>query len=918
MSEEEGEVFKLRQDVAPERDAYVAGGDIVFEVSPSAEQVPIPGSLGQKLREIREGLGRTREELAADSGVSVTTISELELGITKRPRRDTVRKLADALGLADDARADFEARRGAPPGRRSRPVPDAVDPTTASGLAVAQGMATRALPHPIRSFTGREEELVSLVRALSDAGGTGIHLIKGMPGVGKTSLAVQAAHQVASSFPDGQFFVDLQGHTQGLKPLKPDEALRSVLHNCLGVPNEVIPRNVNDRTAVYRSLLAGSKTLILLDSAASSAQVRPLLPGDPRCAVIVTSRESLRGLDDREPLSLGTLPEDGATALLRAIAGVERFAAEDPDLGRIVELCGYLPLAIRIIAAWMRDHRFHSAGDVADMLADEHERLAYLQAEDVSVRAAFEVSYKRLPVAEQRLFRRLGLVPGLDFDTHAAASLAGGDASRLLDSLLDHNLLIQQARNRYRLHDLVRVYARSLALREDPAPSRRLLDFYLYAAQAADARLERRSPRPDGIRPVSAPVSMPPLGTAAQARDWGRTELANLDAAARRAAETGRPDFTIAMSMALAQYLRLYGPWQQGLDLDRLAGAMAKGGEDSEGQAAALVHAGVLHRQLSQSPSAKVALGQAVHLYRRLGNRRGLAAALLESGVVKRLSDMTEEGGKDLAEALGLYRELGDRHGEAGALAELGALQRQAGDFKSALRNLHHALDLFRDLGMRYGEAVTLGYLGTVQVTTGAIEDARESLDGALAVYRERGELTGQANMQLFLGSIYRDLGQLENAVLALEEAKDIYEAAGYRRGVAGALTYLGDVQQLNDDSDAAERSISQALEIFREVDDPGGEAEALRHYAVLALATGARDVALARYEQALGLARRIKSRKDEADALEGIAQVHLFTNGVPQARAAYAQALDLYESMNLDQDANRVRQALSGLGGDS
>jgi DNA-binding XRE family transcriptional regulator len=316
-------------------------------------RTPPPRSLGRLLREIRERQGLAIEDLAAASNVSVTTISTLERGITSRPHRATVRKLAGALGFSGDELASFEAagRRGRArsASKSEQNVGDVVDVVVspASGLAAAQGFATQALPYPIRSFTGREEELAELVGALSDADRTGIYVIRGMPGVGKTSLAVQAARQAAGSFPDGQFFVDLQGHTRGLRPLRPEEALRSVLHNCLGMPNEVIPRKLNDRATAYRSLLAGTRTFILLDSAASSAQVRPLLPGDRGCAVIVTSREYLRGLEDAEPLSLGTLPEDNAIALLHKTAGPERLPADDPDLGRIVELCGGLPLAIR-------------------------------------------------------------------------------------------------------------------------------------------------------------------------------------------------------------------------------------------------------------------------------------------------------------------------------------------------------------------------------------------------------------------------------------------------------------------------------------------------------------------------------------------------------------------------------------------
>ena len=887
--------------------------------------IPPYGSFGWQLRELRTGRRLTIEDLADASDVGVVTISELELGKTRTPQRSTVQRLANALNLTPEERAGFEkaSRLDAAVGGRKRAAPgtQAMDDTTAAARTAAtagQGAATRTLPYAIRSFLGREGELCELAAAATDDDRAGIYVLEGMPGVGKTALALHAAHQIAGSFPDGQLFIDLHGYTRGLRPLRSEEALRSLLH-CLGMPNEVIPPKLDERAGVYRSLLAGTRTLIVLDNAASAGQVRPLLPGAVGCPVIITSRKSLRGLDDAVVLGLGTLPENDAIALFGSVAGPGRVRADDPDLGEIIRLCDRLPLAIRIIAAWSRRRAALGLADVLEELRDEHRRLAHLQDEDRGVRAAFELSYGRLFPAEQRMFRRLGLIPGPDFDVCAAESLVPGeDARRLVDSLFDHNLIMQRVPGRYRFHDLVRVYARSLAAGESVAVSGQLLDFYLFSVQASDLRFDRRSPAAGHAAVISAPPATPRLITTEQARAWVSSELANLDASVHYARRLGRPDYVVALSAALAQYFRAYGPWPQALAMHQVAYIAAREARDPAGQAAALVHMGVGQRQLGELGRAATTLTRAASCYRELGERGGLAAALVELGVVERLTGAASDGEKDLSEALKLYQALGDRHGEAGVRAELGALQRQMGKFEAAKESLQQALSLFRGLDVRYGEAITLAYLGGVQWTTGALDTAEECLTGALAIYRERGEPIGQANSLLFLGGVYRDAGLLEEATNVLAEAQTIYREVGYRRGRAGALAFLGSVCTLTGEYEQADRSLRQALELFHDVDDPGGEAETLNHYGALAATVGETGEARTRYTGALALARKISSIKDEADALDGIAGTHLSEGDVRQARICYEEALALYQRMGCDCDMQRVQQALGSLPDDS
>src|ERR1700691_1403853 len=412
-----------------------------------------PVTFAALLRKLRAQARLTQEELAEATGLSPRSVSDLERGIAATPPRETVRLLADGLPLLGSARAEFEAAA------RGRPVP--------AVLAVAAGM--RTLPHDIASFTGRQRELAELVEAAAGAGGVvGIHAIGGVGGVGKTAFAVHAAHRLADRFPGGQIFLPLHGHTPGQQPVDPSDALASLLLTA-GVPPGQIPPGLEARMALWRARLAEKQLLLILDDAADSDQVRPLLPGAGGSLVLVTSRRHLSALDDATAVSLDTLPPGEAAALLARLAGRG----------------GFLPLAIGMVARQLYHHPAWTAAGRAAELASARDRLELMATENLSVTAAFNLSYADLTEGQQRLFRRLGLPPGTDIDGYAAAALDGTDlaaARRELEALYDQYLLTEPAQGRYRLHDLIREHARALAGRLDPGNDRdqataRLLDY---------------------------------------------------------------------------------------------------------------------------------------------------------------------------------------------------------------------------------------------------------------------------------------------------------------------------------------------------------------------------------------------------------------------------------------------------------
>ena len=345
------------------------------------------------LRQLRAEAKLTQEELAQAAGLSPRSVSDLERGINRTAHKDTALMLADALSLAGPERDLFvAAARGKAPAADVLSVRQAVAP---GAFAVA---ATRALPRDTASFTGRQAELIQLLGTLATAaangGVVGIHAIDGMAGIGKTAFAVHAAHRLAGDFPDGQFFLPLHAHTQGQRPVGPADALASLLLTA-GVPAAQIPPGLEARAGRWRDQVAGKKILLLLDDAVGHEQVRPLLPGTAGSLVLVTSRRRLTALDDAMVISLDTLSPEESAALLARLAARSGLRAGDAAVSKITRLCGYLPLAIGMLARQMRHHPAWTPGELATDLAAARDRLALMHAENLSVGAAFDLSYTR-------------------------------------------------------------------------------------------------------------------------------------------------------------------------------------------------------------------------------------------------------------------------------------------------------------------------------------------------------------------------------------------------------------------------------------------------------------------------------------------------------------------------------------------
>jgi tetratricopeptide (TPR) repeat protein/transcriptional regulator with XRE-family HTH domain len=872
-----------------------------------------PGlSFAGLLRRLRDEAGLTQEELAEAARLSPRAVSDLERGVNRTARHDTARLLAGALGLTGPQRALFEAAaRGRTPASQ----------VLAAGDGAAAAAATQTLPRDIASFTGRAAELAYLTDAVTGAaavgrGVVGIYAIGGMAGIGKTAFAVHAAHRLAGAFPDGQFFLPLHAHTPGQRPVDPADALASLLLTA-GVGVQQIPPGLQARAARWRDYLAGKKVLLLLDDVAGHEQVTPLLPGTAGSLVLITSRRHLTALADATAISLDTLPPGEAAALLAQLAGRPGLGSGDGPAGQITRLCGYLPLAIGMLARQLHHHPAWTAADLAADLAATAGRLELMRAENLSVAAAFDLSYQDLTDGQQRLFRRLGVHPGTDIDGYAAAALDGtglAAARRHLDGLYDHYLLAEPARGRYRLHDLLAEHARALAFAGDPADADnaagRLLDYYLHTAAAAGQYIETRNTAPARPLPGEPPAVARPLLTTGQATAWLDAERANLDAAAGFAAGSGRAGYAIAIPAAISGFLFAQGHWDQSAALHRAALAAARQVSDQAGQADAVNELGLLQRATGDHTAAAASHQQALELYRELGDRLGQASALDNLGRVQYETGEYPAAAASHQQALALFRDLGHRVGQALATSNLGNVQSLTADYLAAATSYQQALDMFRDLGHRLGQALATGNLGTVQARTGGYCAAAASLAQALGIYRELGDRLGQAMALHNLGDVQMRTGDYPAAAATQQRALGMFRDIGHRLGQALATGNLGTIQLRTGDYPAAAASLAQALDIYGDLGDRYGQAEVLNDLGEVLARSGDSGQVRDHHAQALAIAREISAPLEEARALEGLGHCLLRDSDPGAAAAHWQQALAIYQRIGAP-DAQRIRETL-------
>ena len=928
-----------------------------FEAALTAGQAAIrAGAWADAARLLREGLGLWRGEPLADIASELLTmrtvprLSELRLLATEaridadlhlgrhaeviaelrqltaaEPLRERLSALlmtalyrdgqrAAALAAYQAARSALLSELGAEPGpdlrRAQREILaeegiSAREPGARPGCGPGSGGQARHpatirswLPPDTPAFTGRHGEIDRITAAAAaPAGGAKVVAIAGMPGVGKTMLAVHAAHLLTGRFPDRQLFIDLRGHTPGQDPLSAEAALGGLLA-ATGADPRYLPDDLAGRAGLWRDKMAGQRAVLILDNAASSVQVAPLLPGAGDCLVLVTSRRHLADLPGAlVPVLLEVLPPDQAREMFLRLAP-RAAAGACPAAAELTELAGRLPLAISLLARVLRRHPVWTLGDLA---AETKARLLTLTAEDDSVAAAFEVSFEHLRPGQQELFRHLGLYPGVTVDAYAAAALAGiplDQAAAWLDALHGEGLLTETGYRRYGMHDLIRRYAADQAaaglsgLRCTALG--RLVDYYQHTAARAGAFLARQAPGSPGRAPAR-PAAAPGLPDADAALAWSRAERVNLLACLDQATRDGQRARVVALTSAVAELLRKDGPWSEAIRAHAAAVSAARYLGDQPGLAGALGNLGTAQRLTGDYPAAAAALAEARDLYQDLGDQPGLAATLRELGVERYSVGDYPGADRALKQALGIFRELDDQRGEASALHDLGDLLRVTGDLRGADSILTQALARYLELGDQRGQAAVLARLGHVRQMAGAYQVAAEILDQALSIYREIDERAGQASVQLGLGQLRLATGDPSGATGALRDALGTYRDLGSRTGAATALGLLGAALAAGGDYPGAARILGEALVIFRALGDRGAQAQVHNELGALHRSRGRLQQAADSHRLALGLAREIGGSWDQAQALAGLGRCALAAGDHTAAAAGLQQARDIF-----------------------
>jgi DNA-binding SARP family transcriptional activator/tetratricopeptide (TPR) repeat protein len=727
------------------------------------------------------------------------------------------------------------------------------------------------LPPDVDDFTGRQAAVTEVQGLLEGERATAIviSVIAGKAGVGKTALAVHLAHRLRPRFPDGQLYVNLRGAEA--QALDPPDVLAAFLR-ALGLEGAVIADGLEERVQQFRARLADRRVLVVLDNAADEAQVRPLLPASHGCAALVTSRASLSGLEAAHPLTLEVLEADQAVQLLAKLAGPGRVAAEPEAAQAIVRLCGLLPLALRIAGARLANRPQWRLALLAQRLADEHRRLDELATGDLEVRASFALSYQGRGAAERRLFRLLGVLAAPSFPAWVAAALLDTeptDAEALLERLVDAQLVEaagqdQTGQLRYRLHDLLRVFARERLETEEPAPAQRaslerLLGAYLTLAERAEAVLEPSGLAHYGSDPARRHADHSAVGIVE--RDplgWFEAERASLVAAVEQACDASfwKPGWRLAITMS--SFFQTHAHWDDWHHTNALALTASRRTGDRNAEGRVLASLGDLHVYRSRLDDAVGCLHQSLAAFREAGNRRGELQSLFSLGTAAMRQGRFDDATARFEQSLAGFRELGWRSGEALALHDLSEVHRQQGRLDAAIACAEQSLTLMRAIGDRSWEPPILRRLGLTHSAQGRFGEAVAYLDEGLALVRAAGDRVGEAHVLQSLGEVHHNQGCLGDAVGCLRQSLALARATGDRAAEAYALHTLGHVRCQQGRLEEAVGCLERSLATFRDLGYRPWEARALNSLGRLHAAKGDWKAARLAWRPALAIFREL------------------------------------------------------------
>ncbi|KJK44389.1 hypothetical protein UK23_29665 [Lentzea aerocolonigenes] len=750
------------------------------------------------LRYYRRRATLTQEDLAARTGLGVRTLSDLERGRVQAPHAQTVELLVTGLGLDEGETQEFIALARSPE------------------ISTPRAERTDCAPPPAKPLIGRAQEQRDLADCIDDAAASwvlDVVVLHGPPGVGKTSLAVDAAHRFAELFADGLLYLDLRGMDPA--PLTPERAAERVLR-AFGVPDARMPSDPDDRFRLYRSMLRERTVLLVLDNAANEAQVRPLLAASPGSLVLVTSRNVLAGLDCRSRLGLGPLSHEGAVELLAQAAGSDRIKAGQEAADLVASLCGRVPLALAIAGHRLTGRTTWSLRQLADQLSDERERLDVLATGDVQVRTAFEMSYRQLAPETRMIFRRLALVHGPDTSVAlaaVAADIPADDAETLLEELVDASLLRPEVPGRYSCHDLMRDYARERLHSEDA-------DLETHRLRTRDWLLTTATAAASSFHPADRGAS-----DLASAGRWLSEELANWRGAFREAIADGAHEQVLALARSMHWYSDHRGAADLWLEVYSAGvdAARALGVQEQEAQQLNFV-CWVYATRITNIPLATAAHREALRVAEECGSVLETAWAHYYRGAIETRTGDNETGVAHVRLAAELFREAGLPYGVVFALSFAGVLLQRLGRFAEAVET--HRACIAEGRAVR-GTAGGVADENAAQLLLRLADclTAAGDVDEALVVTAEADALMGESAPGV-RGLLQHTRGTALATAGRLAEARD--ELAAAADGVAdpeskvSVLIALADVCDRMNDHDAATRHRVRALAESDGYESPG------------------------------------------------------------------------------------------------
>jgi DNA-binding SARP family transcriptional activator/tetratricopeptide (TPR) repeat protein len=857
-------VALIRADISLRRGHFA---DIAGYLSSLAAQHPTDEALAERLMLALYGCGRTIDALRAFHGIRRRLVDDVasEPGQRLQQVHEGVLRNASITSL----------------------VPGGTSASSASASTALQQFAA-APPNNLPNrdpLIGRENDIALVRNSLTHRQGdstvgvlVSLEAIAGMAGVGKSALAVHVAYELRDRFPDGQLYIELGAHAGEQAPMAPATALDRLLR-ILGVPAQRIPQDLEGATAMWRTLLASRRVLIVLDDAADPDQVRPLLPGSHSSSlVITTSRRRLMGLPGQRHISLDVLSEDDAVALFRERVGEER-TRDTREVAEVVRLCGHLPLAIQITASRLNSRPAWSTADLAQRLATSDQRLAEIRNSSGGIARIFEFSYRGLDGAQQTAFRRLGLHIGSEFGPHAAAALSGmslRETESVLEDLLDYYLIHEPSAHRYRIHDLLREYARMLATAEEPEHESalavdRLLDFYLDAADRADRLLYPHRPRLD-IRISHIPNAPLTWRDRSAARHWLGMERASLLAAAERAWDIGSSDRAALFANALGGFLAAerHGPIEE--SLHQRAVSHWRSTDDRQAESRALIDLALTHTHAGRYASAITAAERALALARATSDDAATVEALLQLATPRRNLGEFKTALALEREALDISTRTGDTHQQAHARNNTAVTLLNLGQYRDSLASFQTALSGLRASGDESGQAAVLNNMGDLHSRAGAHDKARRSYERALGIATTNGNLVDRAIMQMNLATSLQTSNELDAALNLYRESLSTFRRVGERRRELLSLNGIGTVFRLTARHDEALAHHHRALEIARDIGAAPEEAQVLIQLGLTERLLGRSTVAASHVRLALTIAERIQAVNEMTKAQQILA----------------------------------------------